>query len=129
MTHHAGFALNVVGTQQLQHTVTVAAATHRNGLQHCVWDVNVMCPIHIAAHRNTPQRTAAHRNALQHTATHCNTPQRATTHRNALQLTATHCNTPQHTAAMCVECVCDVFRTHCSTLQHTATHCSTVYGM
>ena len=57
------------------------------------------------------QQTAAHCNALQHTATHCNT-QHAATHCNTLQHTATHCNTLQRTATR-------------NTLQHTATHCST----
>ena len=63
------------------------------------------------------------RQTLQHTAILCGTLQRTAAHHNALQCTATtykpdasnrHHNALQHTA------------THGSTLQHTATHCNTL---
>jgi len=147
------------------HTHGIHVAAHCNTPQRttvtsmgCVWDVNVICPIHTAIHRNGLQYTA-----LQHTATdcsdvygmcmgcECDMSHTHSTHRNGLQYTALqhtardcstlHCNTPQRTAVTSMGCVwgvnviCPIHTaTHRNGLQHTAlqhttTDCSNVYGM
>ena len=102
---------------------------------------------------NTPQQTATHCRALQHTATHRNTPQQEMAARharcilrllwggsdasrygcNTLQHTAIHCNRSwwlyTHTSS-CDGCgrnqvPLDMAATHCNTPQHTATHRNT----